>query len=84
MKKIPSRKCLALNKSFPKKDLFRVVKTPENEVLLDITGKMNGRGAYISRSIDAIDIAKKTKCLDRALEASVPDKVYEKMLLYIK
>ena len=61
MKNIPTRKCLATNEVFPKKDLFRVVRTPSGEVILDMTGKANGRGAYISKSIEAIDKAKKTK-----------------------
>ncbi|MFA6667137.1 MAG: YlxR family protein [Bacilli bacterium] len=84
MKKVPLRKCLATNKVFPKEELFRVVKTPNGDVVLDITGKVNGRGAYIHRDKETIELAKKTKCLDRALEASVNDKIYEKMLFYIK
>ena len=47
MKKIPLRRCLATNQSYPKQELFRVVRTPSNEVILDISGKANGRGAYI-------------------------------------
>ncbi len=84
MKKIPLRKCLATNQIYPKEELFRVVKQPNGEVVLDITGKLNGRGAYIHRSQEAIDKAKKSKCLDRALESEIPEKVYEKMMFYIK
>jgi Predicted nucleic-acid-binding protein implicated in transcription termination len=85
MKNIPLRKCLATNKVFPKKELFRVVKNSLNgEVELDMTGKVNGRGAYIHMDKEAIEIAKKTKCLDRALEIKIPDKIYDKMLFYVK
>ncbi len=84
MKKVPLRKCLATNQVFPKEELFRVVKQPNGEVVLDITGKLNGRGAYIHRSKEAIDKAIKSKCLDRALETSIPQKVYDKMMFYIK
>lgn len=79
MKKIPMRKCLATNESFAKKDLLRIVRTPEGEVLLDTTGKLNGKGAYISKSNEALTIAKQRKVLDRALEVNVPDSVYEEI-----
>ena len=84
MKKVPLRKCLATNQIYPKEELFRVVKQPNGEVVLDITGKLNGRGAYIHRSNEAIDKAKKSKCLDKALETSIPEKVYDKMMFYVK
>jgi predicted RNA-binding protein YlxR (DUF448 family) len=84
MKKVPLRKCLATNKVFPKEELFRVVKTPDGEVVLDMTGKVNGRGAYIHIDKEAVEIAKNSKCLDKALETKIPDKVYEKMMFYIK
>lgn len=83
MKKIPTRKCLATNQIFPKIEMFRVVRTPSNEVILDMTGKQNGRGAYISKSFEAIEKAKKTKCLDKALEIEVKDEIYEKMTLFL-
>ena len=84
MKKIPTRKCLATNQVFPKSEMFRVVRTPSNEVVLDITGKMNGRGAYISKSFEAIEKAKKSKCLSKALETEIPEEVFEKMALFLK
>lgn len=84
MKNIPTRKCLATNEVFPKKDLFRVVRTPSGEVILDMTGKANGRGAYISKTIEAIDKAKKTKCLEKSLEVSIDDSLYERMKLFLK
>ena len=79
MKKIPMRRCLATNQSFPKKDLLRVVKTPEGNVVVDVTGKQNGKGAYISKSMDALKIAKQKKVLDRALEISVPEEIYSEI-----
>ncbi len=83
MKKKPTRKCLATNEIFNKEDLFRVVKSPSGDVSLDMTGKANGRGAYISKSIEAIEKARKSKCLDRALEVSVPNEVYDRMILFL-
>lgn len=83
MKKKPTRKCLATNEIFNKEDLFRVVKSPSGDVALDMTGKANGRGAYISKSIEAIEKARKSKCLDRALEVSVPNEIYDRMILFL-
>lgn len=61
IKKIPMRQCLATNQSFPKKEMFRVVRTPEGNICIDELGKTNGRGAYISKSQEAIMMAKKEK-----------------------
>ena len=83
MKNKPTRKCLATGEIFPKEDLFRVVRTPSLEVILDLTGKANGRGAYISKSEVAIEKARKTKCLNRALEVDVPDAIYDRMLVFL-
>lgn len=79
MKKIPMRRCLATNQSFPKKELLRIVRTPQGEVVVDESGKLNGKGAYISRSMDALKIAKTKKLLDRALEVEVKEEVYEQI-----
>jgi predicted RNA-binding protein YlxR (DUF448 family) len=84
MNKVPTRKCLATNQIFPKQELFRVVKSKDGEVTLDMTGKANGRGAYIAKNIDAIDKAKKSKCLDRALEVKIPDSIYDRMITFLK
>ena len=75
-KKIPLRKCVATNEQFPKKELIRIVRTPEGEVKIDLVGKLNGRGAYLSRSLKAIEIAEKKKVLDRHLEVVVPETIY--------
>lgn len=78
-KKIPLRKCLATQEICPKKDLIRVVKNKDGDVFVDLTGKANGRGAYLKKSIEAIDKAKKSKCLNKALECEIPEKVYENL-----
>ena len=78
-KKIPLRKCVATNEQFPKKELIRIVRTPEGEVKIDLVGKMNGRGAYLSRSLKAIEIAEKKKILDRHLEVNVPNSIYNEL-----
>ena len=83
IKKIPMRQCLALNESFPKQELFRIVRTPEGEVLVDLKGKVNGRGAYISKSKKAIEVARKKKVLDKKLEIAVPEQIYEELLKII-
>ena len=80
MKKIPLRKCLATNELCPKKDLLRVVKNNEGKVFFDYSSNANGRGAYIKCRVEAIELARKKKVLDRALETSVPDEVYEALL----
>ena len=78
-KKIPLRKCLATNQQFPKKEMIRVVRTPEGNVIVDEKGKANGRGAYISRSLEAVEIAKKKKVFNRQLEIEVPDQIYDEL-----
>lgn len=79
MKKIPMRRCLATQQSFPKKDLLRIVRTPEGEVKVDVTGKLNGKGAYLSKSMEALKIAKDKGVLARALEIQIPDFVYQEI-----
>ena len=79
MKKIPMRKCLASGESLPKKDLLRIVRTPEGEVKVDTTGKLNGKGAYLKKSLEALEIAKKKNLLSKALEVKVDDEVYKEI-----
>lgn len=71
------RKCLATNELCPKKDLLRVVKSPEGKVFFDYSSKANGRGAYVKASLEAIDIAERKGILNKALETNVPSEVYE-------
>lgn len=79
-KKVPLRRCVATGEQFPKKELLRVVRTPEGEVKIDLVGKMNGRGAYLSKSVNAVEIARKKKILDRHLEVSVSDEIFTELL----
>jgi len=80
MRKIPLRKCVATQEQLPKKELIRVVRNKEGEVFVDSTGKMNGRGAYLKKSVEVIEKAKKTKILERHLEVSIPDEVFDELL----
>lgn len=84
MKKIPLRKCVATQEQLPKKELIRIVRNKEGEVAIDPTGKMNGRGAYLKRSLEAIEIAKKKGVLKRSLEVDIPDSIYEDLKNYVK
>lgn len=68
MKKVPMRMCVACREMKPKKELIRVVRTPEGEIVADETGRKNGRGAYLCRSEACFNKAVKTRALDRALE----------------
>ncbi len=79
MKKIPMRKCVATMESLPKKELIRIVRTPEGTVEIDETGKKNGRGAYLKRSVDAVELAKKKKSLARSLECEIPEAIYDEL-----
>ena len=79
MRKIPMRKCVVTNERFPKKELMRVVKTPEGEVVVDPTGKKNGHGAYLKMDAEVIALARKKKALSRYLEAEVPDSIYDEL-----
>ncbi len=78
-KKIPMRKCTGCGEQKPKKELVRVVKTPDGEILLDLTGKMSGRGAYICNDAECLKKARKSKRIDRTFEVTIPDSVYEQM-----
>ncbi len=80
IKKIPLRSCVVSREKLPKNDLFRVVKTPEGEVKVDLTGKLNGHGAYIKKDKVVIEKAKKTKVLDRYLETTVKEEVYDELI----
>ena len=78
-KKIPMRSCVVTREKCEKKDLIRIVRTPENNVEIDLTGKKNGRGAYIKRDIAVVDKAMKSKVLDKHLEVEVPYTIYEEL-----
>ena len=78
-KKIPMRRCTGCGEQKPKKELVRVVKTPDGEILLDLTGKASGRGAYICNNAECLKKARKSKRIDRTFEMTNPDEVYKQM-----
>ena len=79
MKKVPLRTCVVSHEKCEKKDLLRVVRNPLGEVVYDSTGKLNGKGAYLKKSIEVINKAKKTKILEKALGVSISDEVYDNL-----
>lgn len=79
VRKIPVRTCIVTGEKFPKSELLRIVKTPNGEIVVDITGKINGRGAYIKKELQVLEKAKKSKILERRLESSISDDVYDKI-----
>ena len=74
------RKCVATQEAFPKKELIRIVRTPDLQIVIDETGKQNGRGAYLRKTKDAVLMAKKTNALGRALEITIPEEIYNSLL----
>lgn len=78
-RKIPLRKCVACQQMMAKKELIRVVRTPEGELLIDLKGKKAGRGAYLCGKIECFRLAKKAKSLDRALKQTVGEEIYDEL-----
>ena len=78
-KKIPERRCVGCGETKEKKSLIRVLRTPEGEVVLDVTGKKSGRGAYICHSLSCFKKARKSKRLDANLNIEIPEEIYEKL-----
>ncbi|MGA9467672.1 MAG: YlxR family protein [Exiguobacterium marinum] len=78
-KKLPLRKCVVTQEMLPKKELIRVVRTPEGDVVIDQTGKVNGRGAYLSKDIDVVRQAEKKRTLDHHLKVKTNDDLYEQL-----
>lgn len=79
VRKQPQRACIGCGEMKDKKQLIRVLKTPEGEFVIDTTGKKNGRGAYLCRSMDCFEKAAKTKGLDRSFKMSIPAEVYDRL-----
>lgn len=77
VKKIPLRTCVVTREKLPKKELLRIVRTPEGKVIVDESGKMHGRGAYIKKDVTVLEQAKKKKILERHLECIIEESVYE-------
>lgn len=78
-KKIPQRQCMGCRERKSKRELIRVVRTPEGQVCLDFSGKLNGRGAYLCPSAECLKKAVRSKALDRSLEVTIPQEVYARL-----
>ena len=82
MKKIPMRMCVVTREKLPKKELIRIVKS-ENKLVVDATGKLNGKGCYLSPKPEVVELAKKKKSLNQVFELEVDEKIYEEILQMI-
>ena len=79
VKKIPERRCVGCGEHFPKNTLVRVLRTPEGEILLDLTGKKSGRGAYICKKVECFTKARKSGRIASSLECSIPEDVHARI-----
>lgn len=79
-KKIPMRQCVGCGEMKTKKEMFRVIKTAEEEILLDTTGKKNGRGAYICPQLECLQKAAKNRGLERSLKTAVPKEILDTLI----
>ena len=84
VKKIPMRTCVITKEKCEKKDLLRIVRTPQKEVLIDLKGKINGKGAYLKKDLDVVNKARQSKILNKILEVEVPDQTYDEILDILK
>ena len=84
VKKIPMRSCCVTREKLPKQELIRVVRTPEGNIVVDTTGKANGRGAYLKKDLTVFEKAEKTKALNKHLEVEVPSSVFEELRSLVK
>ncbi len=80
VKKVPMRQCIGCGEMKNKREMIRVIKTPEDTIELDSTGRKNGRGAYMCYSKDCLQAAIKNKGLERSLKMKIPSEVYDKLL----
>ena len=79
VRKIPTRRCTGCGEHFPKNTLIRVLRTPEGEIILDLTGKKNGRGAYICKNAACLKKARKSRRIESSLDCHISDELYTKM-----
>ena len=79
VKKVPMRSCVVTKERLPKKDLIRIVKTPEGTIEIDLTGKKNGHGVYLKKDIKVIEMALKSKVLNSIFNKEIDDSIYEKL-----
>jgi len=84
VRKIPMRTCVVSKEKCEKQNLIRVVRTKEGTVVVDLTGKMNGRGAYLKKDLAIFEKAKKTKILEKTLEVNIEDDFYETLNELVK
>lgn len=82
-RKVPMRKCIVSGEMFPKKDLVRIVKNKEEGILLDPTGRKNGRGAYVALDLDIAKTAKDKKSFDQAFGEKISDEFYDEVIEYV-
>ena len=78
-KKIPMRQCLGCREMKPKRELIRVVRSPEGAISLDFKGKVSGRGAYVCPDMSCLKKAMKSKAIERAFETAIPDEIYAQL-----
>ena len=78
-KKIPQRQCMGCRERMAKRDLIRIVRQPDGNVSLDFSGKLNGRGAYICPNPECLKKAQRSKALERSLEVTIPEEVYDRL-----
>ncbi|MBR5596683.1 MAG: YlxR family protein [Lachnospiraceae bacterium] len=78
-KKVPMRQCVGCGEMKSKKEMMRILKTAEGDIVLDVTGKKNGRGAYLCISEECMKRARKTKGIERSLKMSIPSEVYDNL-----
>ena len=79
VKKIPMRQCIGCGEMKPKKEMIRILKTAEEEIILDTTGRKNGRGAYLCANLKCLQQARKSKGLERSLKMAIPEEVYDQL-----
>lgn len=79
VRKIPLRSCVVTKERLPKQELLRIVRTPQGDVVADLSGKLNGRGAYIKKDIEVLNKARKSKVLEKRLECDISEDVYDEI-----
>ena len=84
VKKVPMRSCVITKERLEKRELFRIVRTPSSQVVIDLSGKLNGRGAYLKKDITVIKRARETKMLEKILGTKIDDSIYDELLNIIE
>lgn len=84
VKKIPLRSCVITKERLPKSELVRIVRTPEGSVVVDLTGKVNGHGAYLKKDLEVFEKAKKGNVLGHYLETEIPESIFEELKELVK